>query len=266
MKTDPIFYRLFQATPEVFFELIGISPTQARDYEFRSVEIKQTAFRIDGVFIPITDQQPIRFVETQFQKDPSFYFRLFSEIALYLHQYEPTNDWQAVIIYPSRSTESPEPKAYQDLLASPKVQRLYLNELALTSQSSVGLGIVKLIVESLDKTPSQAKVLIQQVQQSTGDPSRLREIIDLIETVVVYKFPLLSRQELESMLELGDIKQTRVYQEAKQEGLEQGLEQGKKAAKLESIPQLVQMGLSNKQIAKALDLPLAEVRAVTRKT
>jgi predicted transposase YdaD len=65
VKTDPIFYRLFQTFPSTFFELIGRSSADALAYEFRSVEIKQTAFRIDGVFIPISgsDQQPILFAE-----------------------------------------------------------------------------------------------------------------------------------------------------------------------------------------------------------
>jgi predicted transposase YdaD len=41
----------------------------------------------------------------------------------------------------------------------------------------------------------------------------------LIETIVVYKFPQLSRQEIEAMLGLvDDVKQTRVYQEGREEG------------------------------------------------
>jgi len=45
-----------------------------------------------------------------------------------------------------------------------------------------------------------------------------RGIIDLLETVLVSKFSKLSRQEIQSMFLLSDIKQTRVYQEAKEEG------------------------------------------------
>ncbi|MBD2363563.1 DUF2887 domain-containing protein [Anabaena minutissima FACHB-250] len=52
MKTDSIFYQLFAEFPSIFFELIGYSPDHAQGYQFRSVEIKQTAFRIDGVFLP----------------------------------------------------------------------------------------------------------------------------------------------------------------------------------------------------------------------
>ena len=52
MKTDSIFYRLFQEIPSIFFELIGNSPQLAKLYQFSSVEVKQTALRIDGVFLP----------------------------------------------------------------------------------------------------------------------------------------------------------------------------------------------------------------------
>jgi predicted transposase YdaD len=43
MKTDSIFYRLFQEFPEFFFELIGTSPNEAASYEFTSREVKQLA-------------------------------------------------------------------------------------------------------------------------------------------------------------------------------------------------------------------------------
>lgn len=82
MKTDSIFYRLFQEFPSIFFELINNPPETANSYQFSSVEIKQTAFRIDGVFLPIQEDNPIYFVEVQFQSDTELYSRLLSEIFL----------------------------------------------------------------------------------------------------------------------------------------------------------------------------------------
>ncbi|MFM6155020.1 MAG: DUF2887 domain-containing protein, partial [Sphaerospermopsis kisseleviana] len=48
MKTDTIFYQLFQTLPDILFEMIGKSPTEAEGYQFTSVEIKELAFRFDG--------------------------------------------------------------------------------------------------------------------------------------------------------------------------------------------------------------------------
>lgn len=70
MKTDTIFYQIFQNFPGIFFELIGEPAATGDVYEFISVEVKQTAFRIDGLFLPEPGltQQPIYFLEVQFQK------------------------------------------------------------------------------------------------------------------------------------------------------------------------------------------------------
>ncbi len=51
MKTDSLFYLLFQLTPPLFFDLIGV-PDQGQGYRFDAVEVKEVAFRIDGVFLP----------------------------------------------------------------------------------------------------------------------------------------------------------------------------------------------------------------------
>ncbi len=52
MKTDSLFYRLFHTFPRLLFELVGHAPEHAAAYRFTSVELKQTAFRLDGVFLP----------------------------------------------------------------------------------------------------------------------------------------------------------------------------------------------------------------------
>jgi predicted transposase/invertase (TIGR01784 family) len=86
MKTDALFYRLFQTLPEVVFELAGLDEPDGRRYRFRSEEVKQTAFRLDGLLEPPeTDPEgPVVFVEVQMQADEAFYGRWFAEIFLYL--------------------------------------------------------------------------------------------------------------------------------------------------------------------------------------
>ncbi len=133
MKTDSIFYRLFQELPEIFFELIGNPPENAKAYQFSSVEIKQTAFRIDGVFLPIQgEQNPIYFVEVQFQPDAEIYSRLVSEIFLYLRQNQPKNSWRGVVIYPTRSLDISDINNYSQ---TPQPFRAGLEKAHLTSLS-----------------------------------------------------------------------------------------------------------------------------------
>jgi len=60
--------------------------------------------------------------------------------------------------------------------------------------------------------------LIGQSQQETVVGLSRRGIIELIQTIMVYKFLQLNREEIEEMLGLSELKQTRVYQEALEEG------------------------------------------------
>ncbi len=214
MKTDSLFYRIFQTAPAIFFELIG-QPVQ-EGYQFQSVELKQTAFRIDGVFLPPAEatNPTVYFVEVQFQKDPLLYHRLFAEVFLFLAQNPTTVDWQAVAIYPNISLEPEQTHLYRTLLESSQVRRIYLNQL---SGSSVELGIVELILEPQETAVNKAKQLLSEAQQATQLPVAV--IMELIETTMVYKFPQLTRQEIIQMLELAtDSKQTRVYQEGREDG------------------------------------------------
>lgn len=254
MKTDTLFYSLFQTYPNVFFELIGQPETEANSYQFTSIELKQQAFRLDGVFLPTPNNpnQPIYFLEVQFQKDKVLYQRVFAEIFLYLHQYQSVNDWRVVVIFPRRNLEPEESRPYRLLLNSPLVQRVYLNELGSAADTSIGVGIVQLVVERKSRTAVKARQLIEQAKQQLTDALTQQEIIEFIETVVIYKFPRLSREKVEAMLGLDVIRNTRVYQEAKQEG------------KLEAVPRLLKLGLSFEQIAEALELEIDVVRQAAK--
>jgi predicted transposase/invertase (TIGR01784 family) len=121
-----------------------------------------------------------------------------------------------------------------------------------TPETPLGISLAQLVVESETRAPEQAKTLIARVQKETGNSRLQREIIELVETIIIYKFPHISRQELEIMLGLGDLKETRFYQEAKQEG--------EQKAKMAAVPRLFQQGLTIEAIAEALELSLEDVR------
>lgn len=253
MKTDTIFYRLFQSFPSIFFELLEQLPESANAYQFSSVEVKQLSFRIDGVFIPLENapETPIYFAEVQFQPDKTFYSRFFAEIFLYLDKTELTNDWLGVVIYPTRNTEATDTRQYRELLNSGRVRRIYLDELGSTGQS-IGIETVKLVVEPEETAANKARQLIEQARQEVSDEAQKRELLQLIETIIIYKFTQKSREEIQAMLGLGDIRQTRVYQEA--------LEEGEIRGKLKTVPKLLAAGLTINQIAEALDLSEEDVR------
>jgi predicted transposase/invertase (TIGR01784 family) len=256
MKTDSIFYRLFQAFPGTFFELIDRQASEASAYEFASVELKQTAFRIDGIFLPVPDlrERPIYFLEVQFQKDLEFYARFFCEIFLYLRLYAPTKPWQAVVVFAKRSLEPTEVEPYRILLESSQVTRLYLNELGDTAEQSLGVGMIKLVVETKKRTPERVRGLVDKARSELADEALQWAVLDLIETIVLYKFPRISRQELARMFGLSDLKKTRYYQEVRQEVREELQQELRQEATLELISRqlLRRIGAVNPELQELL--------------
>jgi predicted transposase/invertase (TIGR01784 family) len=260
VKTDSIFYRFFQELPSIFFELIGNSPQTAEAYQFSSVEIKQTAFRIDGVFLSTQVQNPIYFLEVQFQPDTEIYSRLFSEIFLYIRQYKPQNPWRSVVIYPTRNVDTADRNHHAELLNSSRVQIIYLDELGETASLPVGIATIRLVIENEDTAITTAIELINRTRQEINTQTQQQQLLELIETILVYKFPSMSREEIESMFSLSNLKQTKVYQEAKQEGIQEGRQEGVRQEKLRLIPLLLKLGLSLDEIAQELNLQLEEVQ------
>ncbi len=165
---------------------------------------------------------------------------------------------------------------YAELLNSQRVTRVYLNELSSISTSSIGIEAVKLIIEPESTATTKAIEIVNSVRKKILNAAQQREVIQLIETILIYKLPRLSREEMAKMFELSELKQTRFYQdvfaegkeegkeqgklEGKEQGKEEGKEQGKLEGKLEIIPQLWALGLSIEQIAQALGLDEQVVR------
>ena len=68
MRRDTIFYQLFQQLPTLLFDLIPQPPENANRYVFDAVEVKETGFRLDGVFVPPDRSGIVYFCEVQFQQ------------------------------------------------------------------------------------------------------------------------------------------------------------------------------------------------------
>ncbi len=61
MKTDALFYQIFQTFPQLVFQLLD-HPVMP-GYAFASVEVKEKSFGFDGIFMPPPDRptEPIYF-------------------------------------------------------------------------------------------------------------------------------------------------------------------------------------------------------------
>ncbi|MEN9231219.1 MAG: Rpn family recombination-promoting nuclease/putative transposase [Thermostichus sp. DG02_5_bins_236] len=221
METDSLFF--FQLYPGLLFEILGLPTQLAENYCFSSVEVKQLAFRIDGLFLPQQQGDPLFFVEVQFQRDERLYARLFAEIFLYLSRHKICGDWRAVVIYPHVGTEGEGFEHYRELLDSGRVTRIDLDQL---QGEGFGVATLRFVVAPGAVARRQVGSLLKKSQEQFTDPELREQLVDFLETLVVYKFPGMSREEIGEMFGTQDLRQTRFYQEVIQEGIQQGLAQG----------------------------------------
>jgi len=139
---------------------------------------------------------------------------------------------------------------YRGFLASQQLHQVYLDELEANTTSTLGVGIVRLVVADQPAAINLARSLITTTRESVTDAAARQKIMELLERILIYKFTELPTKEIEAMFTLEDLKKTRVYQEAKAEG------------KLETIPLLLEAGFTVEVIADRLGLDLELVRQV----
>jgi predicted transposase/invertase (TIGR01784 family) len=203
MRRDSIFYKLFKQFPSLLFELVDQPPPEAENYQFESIEVKETAFRIDGVFLPPPNavSKTVFFAEVQFQNDEDLYHRFFTELFLFLYRHSIRyDDWFGVVIFPDRSLEPSKTTIHRALLESTQVRRIYLNELGDLRQQPLGLGLILLTTIPETEAVEAARFLLEQAKATVVDSFSQQAIIDLVTTIIVYKLTNISREEIEAML------------------------------------------------------------------
>jgi predicted transposase YdaD len=93
-----------------------------------------------------------------------------------------------------------------------------LDELGEIRQLPVWVALMVLTTLEDEQATQEARYLLARNQQEQPQPGN-RAIIELITTIMVYKFENKSQREVEEMLGI-TLKETRVYREIKEEGRE----------------------------------------------
>lgn len=213
MRTDTLFYQLFQTFHGLLFELIDEPASNAEGYDFVSVEVKEKAFRFDGIFLTADVEKPIYFVEVQFQKNPDFYWSFVGEIFLYLSQYKPLQDWKAVAVFADRNLDEGIPRQFHELFVSQRIRCVYLDTLRDRSANSLEVGIVELIIADEAVTLDMAQELVRKLRNQEREANVSKKTVELIVGVLLNKFNNLSRKEIETMLTFDEMKKSRLFQE-----------------------------------------------------
>jgi predicted transposase/invertase (TIGR01784 family) len=128
----------------------------------------------------------------------------------------------------TRRVDIGETQHYTELLESSRVQRVYLDELE-DNPESIGISLLQLVILPEETAVNQARELVTQAKQEIEQGMTQRQILELVETIIVYKLPRLTREEIQQMLGFTDIdvKQTRFYQDVYAEGEQEGKQEGK---------------------------------------
>jgi len=249
MKTDSFINRFFGEFLGAFFTLIGEDEHEAERYEFTSIEVKDLAFRFDGVVQPAAPDDKLYFFEAQFQPEEDFYLRFFGEIAVYLRQKNPKHVWRAVVLFPNEAADPGVHPHYEEFFESGRLRRVYLTAVPPELLEKFPLNLLRIIIEPEGKVIATAEEIIRQLPEQISDERIQEVLVDLLMNLLLSKLPKMSRQEIEKMFAplLSDIKKSRFYQEVADE-VEQEL--------TPKIAQESKYGIAKTMLKKNFDLEL----------
>jgi predicted transposase/invertase (TIGR01784 family) len=272
MDTDKLVYEIFAVDPGSFFEILGQPRSEAKHYVFRAVDLKAVERRVDGYFEPKDPSRPLYFSEILFYKKENAYANVFAKLFLRLEQV-PTHPWRVAMLFESKSLEPEDVSAYEPLLNSGWVYRIYLDELQESSQSGFGLCMLKLASAPKSQAKDKTIDLAQRVKGEV-EPERIRnKYLELIEFIASAKLTHLDKEEIRAMLNLGDYKKSRYYKEVREEAREEVREEireevreeAREEARQELIEKMAKHGFTPENIAQTMEMDLNAVKKILKK-
>lgn len=179
-----------QTFKELPFQLLNL-PMPEVAYEFKSVEVKEFGFRIDGLFIPADEESPLILGEAQMQPDKGLYYRILLELLIYLQQNEPPNPWLILVLYPEQSVEREIPQL-EKILSFGNIHRVYLD--TIPTDVPFSMKLLKLVAIAPEQVPEQGRVLIQELRRF--EPQLSQKCLRLVTEIVNRRFPDLQEEAI----------------------------------------------------------------------
>jgi predicted transposase YdaD len=118
----------------------------------------------------------------------------------------------------SNSVDRADIEPFEDDIQTGKLLRIYLDELGDLSLLPIGVSLMVLTTLSEDSAKLRARDLLAQPQTSSAES---RAIINMITTIMAYKFTNLTREEVEVMIGI-KLQETGFYKSSKAEGVIEG--------------------------------------------
>lgn len=217
MKTDALFHEYFQLVPQALFELLHIEPGCA--YHFESPVVKASERRLDGLLEPAEAGHRRYFMELQGYGDKSVYWRSLHEVVLYHAQRPELNgtDWAIILLFLDKAYD-PGPETLGPLYQTdmPWLIRGNIPELLeQVNEPSPILHVLRpLITESESELQQQVPTWASEIRQISNLEQATKErLLTLLTQFVIQKFSEVSAKEIEEMLQLTPLEETRAVRE-----------------------------------------------------
>lgn len=102
--------------------------------------------------------------------------------------------------------------------------------------------------------------LVARSRVELADARNQQNFVELVVTILVYKLGNVDRAEIEAMIMIPEIRQSRFYQVVKEKGIEEGIEKGIEKGRISAVSALLKSDLALDNVAELLDLDLMVAR------
>jgi predicted transposase/invertase (TIGR01784 family) len=199
--------------------------------------------------------------EIQYHPSDHVYANLMAKVGRFLDRGDPNQDFVGVVIYPNRGLEQKNLHPYRWWIRSDQLVRIYLDDLPAAGPEQFELGTLELIAAHPEAALAKAQAMVPRLRASNRPRAFQETVIQFIETIILYQFPKWSRKEIEKMLQVTDVRETRVFQEALEEGMEKGREEAMEAI----VSRLFERNQTVTEIAELTGLTPAQIRKLKKK-
>jgi hypothetical protein len=233
MKTDPSIYE-FLATGAEAFRVLSGGVTLQGVYRFHSLTIKGIERRLDGIYEPEGHDGPVYIIEFQAQYAAGAWYNLLTKLGLY-GQEHPRRTVQGLLIFLHTGDDpGAPPGAVPPLCTAAYLDELLPRWLEREPDNPFVVVFAPLIIARDDALRAYAPQALRTIRRAPLAPTTRETLERMLEFWLIERFPLLSSEELRTMLNvLVPLEQTRVYQEIFAKGEAKGKADGKTEGKTE---------------------------------
>ena len=269
MKTDHLFYGLFQSAPDlialllpasgVAAPLLGLDAPGDELYRFEAPELKAVNHRLDGAFWPRngeagTAEQPVVLLEVQMHAKPGFKHRLGAQSFRFLQLNPQVMHLGVVVVVPHRRLKLGPDQLPQQLQAFlDGVIWLSLEELSQQADLDPLLALLTLPV----RPEVELKASTQQIL------ARRPDLLSTVLTMLFERFPTFTPEEI--MVIAGIPTDQLLHTRAAQILLDRGRQEGEARGRQEGEAQgeaKVTMRLLNRRCGPLSDATTARIQAL----